>query len=228
VTHLLLRAITPAFGLALSGTGVAYGCPPPEPGLAIVVSQPDSAHVVRWNGREWRRSGAAKSFQREPWPAGTRGGEVPDEVSRLLRGAEVERKKRISYRGMTFVPPVATLVTPTAALVAAGIQKPNDLYLSPTSVGIVDSSSGDVVVFRLVASLVSLGWSPSGTYLAIVTGQGRYKTGLLGAIAGYFGHPIPLETLTLEVRSRSGDEICSQVLIRDLAYGDALVMWASQ
>jgi hypothetical protein len=76
--------------------------------------------------------------------------------------------------------------------------------------------------------LMGFGWNPDSEFLAILHEQSIPRRDMLGNITGFFGHPIPDETVKLIVVSSTGS--CNDyILIQHLAYSNSrLLDWKSK
>lgn len=76
--------------------------------------------------------------------------------------------------------------------------------------------------------LLSLAWSPTDAYFAVLLSQDatdqKWK-GPLDWISNFLGHPISYYTLYIAIYDRDGQFICKTLLIEKLAHGRGYVEW---
>jgi len=74
----------------------------------------------------------------------------------------------------------------------------------------------------------SLAWSPTGKYFAVLLSEDATRQkwkGPLDWISRFLGHPIPYNTLYIEIYSSDGKFICRKPIVKELAYGRGYIDW---
>ena len=74
----------------------------------------------------------------------------------------------------------------------------------------------------------SLAWSPAGKYFAVLLSEDATRKkwkGPLDWISRSLGHPIPYNTLYIEIYNSEGKFVCRKVLMKKLAYGRGYIDW---
>jgi hypothetical protein len=93
---------------------------------------------------------------------------------------------------------------------------------------IAPDSSRLVKVIKTQYGVESLAWSPTGRYFAVLLSENatsqKWK-GPLDWISGFLGHPIPYNTLHIEIYNSDGRFVCRRGLINKLAYGRGFIDW---
>ena len=210
-----------------ASAGEQSPCPPPEPGLEIFVSQGTDAQKLVWSGSKWNETQSRlPTFLHEPWPQNIQGGHAPYEVEMEWKDGIRKSSRVLEYRGVRLIAPFATKPTSDGVMRAAAVEDQTDAFMPSRRLAIFHPTDfGASTFFTLDGVVASISWSPSGKYLAVIESTSHFS-GILSAISGFFGHPIPRVTLKLAIFSQNGVEICHQTLKRDLVHGAAMVIWS--
>jgi hypothetical protein len=94
---------------------------------------------------------------------------------------------------------------------------------------IIDITSRKVLrIIEEDYDVLSLGWSPTDNYFAVLLSQDvteqKWK-GPLDWISRFLGHPISYYTLYIAIYDRDGQFLCKKLLIEKLPYGRGYIEW---
>ena len=107
---------------------------------------------------------------------------------------------------------------------------PNNAVLIPSrKIALIALISKRLVsVIETEYGVDSLAWSPTGRYFAVLLSEdatGQKWKGPLDWISRSLGHPIPYNTLYIEIYNSDGKFICRKLLIKKLPYGRGYIDW---
>ena len=107
---------------------------------------------------------------------------------------------------------------------------PNNAVLIPSrKIALIALISKRLVsVIETEYGVDSLAWSPTGEYFAVLLSEDATRQkwkGPLDWISRSLGHPIPHNTLYIEIYNSDGKFICRKLLIKKLPYGRGYIDW---
>lgn len=107
---------------------------------------------------------------------------------------------------------------------------PNSIALIPSRKFVILNLKSKKVLHVVEAeySVLSLAWSPTDKYFAVLLSQdatGQKWKGPLDWISKFLGHPISYNTLYLSIYNLDGQCVCKKVLIEKLAHGRGYIDW---
>lgn len=71
----------------------------------------------------------------------------------------------------------------------------------------------------------AIAWSPDGRYIAFLRRQSRWGSCLFEKLAHGIGHPVPIDSIYLDVIDRQGNIVASADLALELRYLSGLLVW---